>query len=71
MKPSNKNINRVLELSHKLLSIADRGDIQRRDDSCGVLYGIVRDCAYKILDAANKERSRHMEKGVWDECDDD
>ncbi len=71
MKPSNKNINRVLELSRKLLFIANRGDIQRQDDSCGVLYGIVRDCAYKIIDVANKERSRHIEKGIWDECDDE
>ena len=71
MKPTNKNINRVLELSRKLLFWADRGDLQRKDDSCGVLYGIVRDCAYKINDAANKERSRHIEKGIWDECDQD
>ncbi len=39
------------------------------DDSCGVLYGIVRDCAYKMIDTANKERLRHIEKGIWDKCD--
>lgn len=45
--------------------------MQREDDSCGVLYGIVRDCAYKMLDAAEKERKRHMDKGIWDgDCDD-
>ena len=71
MKETNKNIERVLELSRKLLFSADRGDIQRDDDSCGVLYGIVRDCAYKIIDTANKERLRHIEKGIWDQCDED
>jgi hypothetical protein len=69
MRETNKNIHRVLELSRKLLFCADRGDIQREDDSCGVLYGIVRDCAYKIIDTANKERLRHIEKGIWDKCD--
>jgi hypothetical protein len=67
MKEVNRNISKVLELSRKLLFCADRGDIQREDDSCGVLYGIVRDCAYKIIDAAEKEKERHIQQGVWDE----
>lgn len=71
MKETNRNILRVLELSRKLLFSADRGDIQRNDDSCGVLYGIVRDCAYKMIDAASKERIRHIETGLWERNDDD
>jgi len=71
MKPTNKNIQCVIDLCTKLLYSADQGDMQRDDDSCGVLYGIVRDCAYKMLDAAEKERKRHMDKGIWDgDCDD-
>jgi hypothetical protein len=71
MKETNRNIMRVLELSRKLLFSADRGDIQRDDDSCGVLYGIVRDCAYKMIDAADRERLRHIESGLWDRNDED
>ena len=69
MRDCTKNIVYVIELSRKLLFCADRGDIQRTDDSCGVLYGIIRDSAYKILDRALKERQIHIRKGTWD-CDD-
>lgn len=64
-----KNILCVIKLSKELLLIADRGDLQRKDDSCGVLYGIVRDCAYKIINAAEKEQTRHIQKGIWDSSD--
>ena len=67
MNAKNSNIQRVIDLSTKLLYSADQGDMQRDDDSCGVLYGIVRDCAYKMLDAATREQLRHIEKGIWDD----
>jgi hypothetical protein len=66
MKECNKNILCVLELSRKLLVCADRGDLYRKDDSCGVLFGVVRDCAYKMTDLARKERQRHIDNGLWD-----
>lgn len=66
MRDSTKNIACVIELSRKLLFCADRGDIQRRDESCGVLFGMTRDCAYKILDLALRERIIHIKKGIWD-----
>lgn len=66
MNNSTKNILYVIKLSEQLLLIADKGDLQRKDDSCGVLYGIVRDCAYKIIDAAEKEKARHIQRGIWD-----
>lgn len=66
MRECNKNIECLIELSRKLLFCADRGDIQREDDSCGVLFGMARDCAYKIQDLARKEREAHKRKGIWD-----
>ncbi len=66
MKPSNKNILKVLDHARKLLFIADKGDLQREDDGCGVLYGIVRDSAYKMKTEAEKEIAHHKEFGNWD-----
>jgi hypothetical protein len=66
MRECNKNIECLMELSRKLLFCADRGDIQREDDSCGVLFGMTRDCAYKIMESARKERDAHIAKGIWD-----
>jgi len=65
MKPSNENIQRVIEESGRLLQIADTGDSDREDESCGVLYGIVRDSAYKMKSQAEQEREKHRKKGTW------
>jgi hypothetical protein len=59
-------ITEIIELSEKLLAAADQGDLELEDDSCGVLFGVVRDCAYKLLAAAAKEREYHIQKGTWD-----
>jgi hypothetical protein len=66
MKPCNKNIVEVFALVRRLLFIADKGDMQRDDDGCGVLYGIVRDSAYKIGAQAEQEKKRHLAAGKWD-----
>ena len=67
MKQCNRNILQVLDNVRKLLFIADKGDLQREDDGCGVLYGIVRDSAYKIKIQAEQEIEHHKRVGKWDE----
>lgn len=66
MKPCNQNICDLLEYTRKLLFLADKGDLQRDDDGCGVLFGIVRDSAYKMKAMAEAERGRHIANGKWD-----
>jgi hypothetical protein len=66
MKESNSNISEAINLARKLMFLADKGDLQREDESCGVLYGIIRDCAYRIKAEAQKERSLHEARGVWE-----
>ena len=46
--------------------LADRGDERRRDISCGVLYGTLRDTAYKLRHLAEQEVRLHKETGLWD-----
>ena len=48
-----------------MLELADQGDDAREDPGCGVLYGIVRDSAYKIKQTAEAERVTHIKKGWW------
>jgi hypothetical protein len=66
MKEQNSNILEIMDLCKKLLICADKGDNIREDDCCGVLYAIARDCAYRILDEARKERSQHIRRGIWE-----
>ncbi len=55
-----------MDLAGKLLFLADKGDLQREDDGCGVLYGIIRDAAYKMKQAAQAEKRNHILRGTWD-----
>ncbi len=67
MKPCDRNIKRTIELTEKMMQLADQGDAEREDTGCGVLYGVLRDSAYKILQMAEQEKKRHQEKGWWKE----
>jgi hypothetical protein len=48
-----------------MIELADQGDADREDTGCGVLYGVLRDSAYKIQQLAEKEKGRHQAKGWW------
>lgn len=65
-RPYNRNIIRVLRLSRDMMVLADRGDETRQDTSCGVLYGTLRDTAYKLRHMAEQEIQAHKESGLWD-----
>jgi hypothetical protein len=56
---------KTLELVERMTEIADEGDKGREDIGCGVLYGVVRDSAYKIKKLAEEEREAHEKKGWW------
>ncbi len=62
----NRNVLRVLRLSRDMMLLADRGDETRVDPSCGVLYGTLRDSAYKLRHLAEREIQLHKDNGLWD-----
>lgn len=65
MKASNENIQTTLQLAEDLLALADKGDLEREDVGCGILYGIIRDAAYRIRKVAETEKSLHEKSGKW------
>jgi hypothetical protein len=65
MKPCNEMLRKTLDLAERMTRLADQGDAAREDDGCGVLYGIVRDAAFKIRKVAEQERDAHVRKGWW------
>lgn len=66
MKKCNENIEKVLKLSYKMLELANKGDENRNDSSCGILYGILRDYGYKLQKVAAEEKQKHIENNKWD-----
>ena len=63
MSPANECLKKTLELAELMLRVADEGDAARKDVGCGVLYGVLRDSAYRIRKLAEAEREAHSKKG--------
>tara|TARA_B100000609_G_C17116872_1_gene382774 strand:- start:248 stop:430 length:183 start_codon:yes stop_codon:yes gene_type:complete len=49
-----------------MIILADEGDANRKDASCGVLYGMLRDSAYKLKSLAEKEKILHVQNRLWE-----
>jgi hypothetical protein len=62
MSPANHCIEKTLELAELMLKVAEEGDAARKDVGCGVLYGVLRDSAYRIRKLAEAEREAHGKK---------
>lgn len=67
MKACDRNIKKTLALAERMIELADRGDTDREDSGCGILYGMLRDSGYKIKRLAEAEKLKHQAKGWWDE----
>ena len=65
MRRCDEHIEETLALADQMLLLADAGDLDREDVGCGILYGILRDAAFKIKKQAEKEKDRHIKKGWW------
>ena len=61
-----KVVRQALRLAQQLNTLADEGDRTAHDDGCSVLLGVIRDCAYKIRQQAERERQCRRTKGTWD-----
>lgn len=48
-----------------MIRLAQNGDERREDPGCGILYGILLDSGYKILNLAQREKQNHIDKGWW------
>ena len=60
-----KNIVLTIEIAQQMIELAQSGYEQHEDPSCGVLYGILLDTGYRLLDLAQKEKHAHIKKGWW------
>jgi len=67
MKQScNEHIKESLDLVRSLIILADEGERDSGDDGCRLLYGVIRDCAYKIKNEAERERLAHQTNNKWE-----
>ena len=62
---TNCSIKRAIKLAQELQRIAATGEAAAGDNSCLMLYGVIRDCSYRIIDGAEQEMKLHKSKGLW------
>jgi len=62
-KKCDTNIADTIKLAKQMIQLAQNGDEHREDPGCGILYGILLDSGYRILDLAQREKQNHIEKG--------
>jgi hypothetical protein len=48
-----------------MIHLADLGETDREDNGCGILFGVLRDSAYKLRQLAEAEKQNHIRKGWW------
>jgi hypothetical protein len=65
-RPYNENLRRVLAMSREMAALADEGDRDRDDDSCGIMYGVLRDAAWRLRKLAESECEKHRAAQKWD-----
>jgi len=61
----NEYIFKALKIASDLMDLANNKDAFRDESGCGILSGVMRDCAYKIRQYAERERQAHMAKARW------
>jgi hypothetical protein len=65
VRPCDHNLKQTILLAERMIQLADKGDAEREDTGCGILYGMLRDSGYKIKQIAEKEKLKHIAKGWW------
>jgi len=55
----NKNILKALGMAKALMDTANKAEAASDDDGCRILFGVMRDCAYKIRKQAECEYEAH------------
>ena len=53
-------IRSILEMAERMIVISEQGFESCDDDGCLLLNGMVRECAYRIRDAAEQESNVHV-----------
>lgn len=56
------NIRLLISAATELITVADKGQAECTDENCMSLYGLAKDCGYRIRTAAKRECEAHDAK---------
>ena len=59
MQDYNANIKKLASIASEMIDVADKGHAECLDENCVSLFGLAKDCAYRIRTAAERESHLH------------
>jgi hypothetical protein len=59
MQNRDRNVRSLIEAASVLIEIADKGHAECQDANCVGLFGLAKDCGYRIRAEAEREFSAH------------
>jgi len=62
MDDYNENVRLLIQVATELITVADKGQVECTDENCMSLYGLAKDCGYRIKNAAEREFRAHEAK---------
>ena len=65
----NEYISEAMKMAQRIMRMANCGELLTSNDECGVLFGVLRDCAYKIRKQATRDSQIQKEKTIADEIE--
>jgi hypothetical protein len=60
MQDKNKNVKRLIDVAANLIEVADVGHDECLDENCVGLFGLAKDCGYRIRAEAEREFAAHL-----------
>jgi len=67
-KQHNEYILKALKIANDLIGLANNEEVLGNDNVCGILLGVMRDCAYKIRRQVERECQGRKAKSQWRPC---
>jgi hypothetical protein len=64
MREENINLKHLIEMATAMVALADKGNNECRDENCVSLFGLAKDCAYRVRTAAVNELASHEERDL-------
>lgn len=66
LEKRDENLRLIQELVEEMINLAEKGEADRDDVGCGILYGILLDSAYRLKKLADDEVVAHGRKKSLD-----
>ncbi len=60
-RTADEYLEKIIDLSEEMIELASAGDACRTDNGCGIVFGALRDKAYKLRKLAHHELRLHRQ----------